>query len=267
MLNEIQIGPITIHMYGLMMGIGFISAYLLSDYRAKKRGLNTDIVFGILWCAIIGGLLGARILYYIVEFPSILENPSILWDFGFGYVVYGGIIGGALSSYLYCKKKKVHFMEYFDLVMPAVALAQGFGRIGCTFAGCCYGKETDMPFGITYHTSEIAPNGVKLIPTQIISSVGDFCFAFILLMYAKKKRKDGKVAAMYLFLYSIGRFIIEFFRNDYRGSVGALSTSQLISIGIFIAGLVFYILAEKGKFEKKEMAAAEEASSDDSTEE
>lgn len=212
MLNEIQIGPVTIHMYGLMMGLGFISAYFLSDYRAKKKGLNQDIVFGILWCAIIGGLLGARLLYYIVEIPSIISDPSILWDFGFGYVVYGGILGGALSSYLYCKKKNAHFMEYFDLVMPAVAMAQGFGRIGCTFAGCCYGRPTNAPIGITYHTSNIAPLGVKLIPTQPISSAGDFLFAFILIMYARKKRKDGKVAAMYMFLYSIGRFVIEFFR-------------------------------------------------------
>ena len=251
MLNEIQIGPITIHLYGLMMGIGFISAYLLSDYRAKKKGLNQDIVFGILWCAIVGGLLGARFLFYIVEFKSVIEDPSILWDFGYGYVVYGGIIGGALASYIYCTKKKAHFMEYFDLVMPAVALAQGFGRIGCTFAGCCYGKTTDLPIGITYHTSLIAPNGVKLIPTQIISSAGDFFFAFLLIMYARKKRKDGKVAAMYMFLYSIGRFVIEFFRNDYRGSVGILSTSQIISIFIFVGGLILYFAAEKGKFEKK----------------
>ena len=142
-------------------------------------------------------------------------------------------------------------MEYFDLVMPAVALAQGFGRIGCTFAGCCYGKTTDLPIGITYHTSLIAPNGVKLIPTQIISSAGDFFFAFLLIMYARKKRKDGKVAAMYMFLYSIGRFVIEFFRNDYRGSVGILSTSQIISIFIFVGGLILYFAAEKGKFEKK----------------
>lgn len=131
MLSEIQIGPVTLHLYGLMMGIGFISAYIVTDYRAKKKGLNTDIIFGILWCAVIGGMLGARLLYYIVELPSIIKDISILWDFGTGYVVYGGIIGGVLVSYVYCRRKKVHFMEYFDLVMPAVALAQGFGRIGC----------------------------------------------------------------------------------------------------------------------------------------
>lgn len=251
MLSEIQIGPVAIHLYGLMMGIGFISAYFVTDYRGKKKGLNTDIIFGILWCAVVGGMLGARLLYYIVELPSIIKDVSILWDFGTGYVVYGGIIGGVLVSYIYCRIKKVYFMEYFDLVMPAVALAQGFGRIGCFFAGCCYGRETDLPIGIVFHNSDIAPNGVKLIPTQLISSAGNFIFAILLMIYAKKKRQHGKVAAMYLFLYSVGRFIIEFFRDDYRGSVGFLSTSQLISIFIFALGLILYILSTKGIFEKK----------------
>ncbi len=252
MLNEIQIGPVTIYLYGLMMGIGFISAYFVSDYRAKKKGLDTDVLFGIFWCSVVGGLVGARVLYYIVELPSIIKNPSILWDFEFGYVVYGGIIGGVLVSYIYCKKKKVHFMEYFDLVMPQVALAQGFGRIGCFLAGCCYGRETKLPIGIVFENSKIAPNGVKLMPTQLLSSAGDFLFAFLLMAYARKKRKDGKVAALYLFLYSIGRFLIEFLRNDYRGSIGFLSTSQIISVFIFLLGIFIYVFSEKGKFEKRE---------------
>ncbi len=265
MLNDIQIGPVTIHMYGLMIGIGFICAYLLSDYRAKKRGLDTDIIFGILWCAIIGGFLGSRILYYIVELPDVIKNPSILWDFSYGYVVYGGIIGGVTASVLYCRKKNTHFMEYFDLVIPAVALAQGFGRIGCTFAGCCYGKSTDLPFGITYHTSNIAPNGIKLIPTQLISSAGDFLIALILLLYARKNRKGGKVAALYMILYSVGRYIIEYFRDDYRGSIGSMSTSQIISIIMFIAGVLFFMQADKGRFEKKE-TVSEDISEDNSEE-
>lgn len=96
-----------------------------------ENGKSGDILYGIFWCAIIGGLVGTRLLYYIVEIPEIIKDPSILWNFKNGYVVYGGIIGGILVSWLYCRIKKVSFIEYFDLVMPAVALAQGFGRIGC----------------------------------------------------------------------------------------------------------------------------------------
>lgn len=106
MLNEIQLGPVTIHMYGLMIGLGYITAYLISCLRARKKGLNEDILWGILICSILGILTGSRILYYIVSIPQILKDPSILWNFKNGYVVYGGISFGILFGYLYCQKKR-----------------------------------------------------------------------------------------------------------------------------------------------------------------
>ena len=249
MFNDIKIGPVTFHMYGLMIAIGFMAALLMSLNGGKKKGMSEDMIYGIFFCAIFGGVAGSRLLYYIVEIPSILENPSILWDFKNGYVVYGGIIGGVLTSMIYCKIKKQRFLSYFDLVMPAVSLAQGFGRLGCFFAGCCYGRETDAWYGITFRNSAFAPNNVKLIPTQLISSAGDFWFCILLLFYAKREPKEGRVAAVYMLFYGIGRFAIEFLRNDYRGSVGVLSTSQLISIGVVALGAVLYVVAPK--FQKK----------------
>lgn len=245
MFNDITIGPITIHMYGVMIALGFLMALVMTSYRGKKRKMDDDIIWGIFFCAIIGGMLGSRILYYIVELPQIVQDPSIIWNFKNGYVVYGGIIGGILSSYVYCRIKKVGFLQYFDLVMPAVSLAQGFGRIGCFFAGCCYGRETDAWYGITFHDSSFAPNGVKLIPTQLISSAGDLIICGLLLLYAGRKPKTGRVASMYMLLYGVGRFAVEFLRNDYRGSVGVLSTSQLISIGIVAVGIVMYLLVPR----------------------
>lgn len=251
MFNDIPIGPITLHMYGLMIGIGFAAAFLMCGYRGKKQQLNDDIITGIFLCAVIGGMAGTRILYYIVEIPQILKDPSILWNFKNGYVVYGGIIGGILTAFIYCKAKKVAFLPYFDLVMPAVSFAQGFGRIGCFCAGCCYGRETESFFGITFTHSHFAPNGVKLLPTQLMSSAGDFLICGILLLYAGKKPVKGRVASMYMVLYGIGRFIIEFFRNDYRGNIGFLSTSQIISVGIVAVGVI--MCACMPKFEKKEI--------------
>jgi phosphatidylglycerol:prolipoprotein diacylglycerol transferase len=243
MYNDITIGPVTIHMYGLMIALGFMSALWMCSVRGKKQALSEDTIWGIFFCAILGGLVGTRLLYYIVELPSILKDPSILWNFKNGYVVYGGIIGGVLASMVYCRvKRKEAFLPYLDLVMPAVAMAQGFGRIGCFFAGCCYGRQTDAWYGITFTNSNFAPNGVSLIPTQLISSAGDFIICILLLCYARKKPVTGRVGAMYFMLYGIGRFLVEFLRNDYRGSVGALSTSQLISVAIVAAGAVLYFL-------------------------
>lgn len=247
MYNDIHIGGVTIHMYGFMIAIGFLIAYIVTEVRAKKRNLDSDIIFGILWCAILGGLVGTRLLYYIVSIGDIIDDPSIIWNFSNGYVVYGGIIGGVAASYIYSRIKKFNFLDYFDLVMPSVALAQGFGRIGCFFAGCCYGRETDSVIGITFNNSAYAPNGVKLIPTQLISSAGDFIIAAILFVYAGRNKRDGRVASLYLILYSIGRFLVEFLRNDYRGSVGPFSTSQIIAFMLCIVGVVLFIKAGKSR--------------------
>ncbi len=250
MFNDIHVGPITFHMYGLMIAIGYLTALFIVLKRGKKKGLSEDTIYGIFYCAIIGGLLGCRILYYIVEIPNILKNPSILWDFKNGYVVYGGIIGGVLSAWIYTiKVRKENFGPYFDVVMPSVAIAQGFGRIGCFCAGCCYGARTESPFHVVFSHSDFAPNGVPLIPTQLMSSVGDFMIGFVLIYYSTKTKVVGRTASMYLILYGIGRFIIEFFRGDYRGSIGVFSTSQIISFGIVTVGVIMYILAPK--FNKK----------------
>ena len=229
-----------------MIAAGFLAALLMTLRRGNKRGYDEDIIWGIFFCAIIGGMLGTRILYYIVEIPEIMKDPSILWDFKNGYVVYGGIIGGILVGWLYCRIKKLKFLEYFDLMMPSIALAQGFGRIGCFLAGCCYGKETSGPLAVTFTNSDFAPNNVALIPTQIYSGFLDFAHFLLLLYVAKHKKADGQVAACYLIFYSIGRFVIEFFRGDIeRGSVGVLSTSQFISIFTTVAGIILLLTVVK----------------------
>ena len=176
MKNELfSIGPFTIYGYGLMIGIGIIAAYLTAESRAKKLKLDPDKIFGlVIWCLIFG-YLGSKILFCITVIDKIIADPAyILHSLQNGWVVYGGLIGGILGGYLYCRHKKVNFMSYFDLAVPSVALAQGFGRIGCFLAGCCYGRETSSAFGITFSHSDFAPNGVSLIPTQEISSVLNF---------------------------------------------------------------------------------------------
>lgn len=247
MKNELfSIGSFTVYGYGLMIGLGVLAAYLIAEYRAKKLQIDNEHVFALTIWALVGGLLGAKILYYITIFDEVLANPKVLLEISDGFVVYGGIITGILTVWIYCRVKKLKFASYFDLLIPEVALAQGFGRIGCFLAGCCYGRETTSPIGIVFHESPFAPNGVSLVPTQLISSGLDFANFLFLIWFAKRKKGDGQVAGMYLMLYSIGRFVLEFFRGDLeRGSVGSLSTSQFISIFILVAGGVIFCLSGK----------------------
>lgn len=242
MHNELlKIGPFTIYGYGLMIAIGIFAAYSLAEYRARKLdGVDDERVFGLTAWAVVGGLAGGKVMYYITIIPQIISDPSLLYrDLLEGFVIYGALIGGFVGIWLYCRRWKLNLLSYLDLALPSVALAQGFGRIGCLLAGCCYGMETDSAFCIIFQESAYAPNGIPLIPTQIISSVLDFAHFAVLIWFAKKwKKEEGQVAGLYFVLYSAGRFILEFFRGDLeRGNVGALSTSQFISIFTFAAGI------------------------------
>lgn len=247
MKNDLlTIGGLTVHGYGLMIGIGFIAAYLMTEFRARKYRMNTDIVFTLFISSVVFGLLGAKVLYYLTILDRVIKDPGVILDEMQGFVVYGGIIGGVLAGYVVCRIKKEKFWQYFDLIAPAIALAQGFGRIGCLLAGCCYGKETDSPLSITFHTSDFAPNDVALIPTQIYSSILDFLNCIVLCLIARYAKKERTVSGCYLIFYSTGRFILEFFRGDLeRGSVGVLSTSQFISIFIFVIGAAILFTGKK----------------------
>ena len=242
MHNELlHIGPLTVYGYGFMIAMGVLAAWFVAEQRARKLKLACEHIFYlVVWCAI-GGFASAKILFWITNWREFLQNPRQIIGSD-GFVVYGGIIGGILVGWLYCRIKKLKFLEYFDLMMPSIALAQGFGRIGCLLAGCCYGKETSGAFSITFHTSAFAPNGVALVPTQIYSSILDFLHYGLLLLILRSQKKDGETAAAYLIFYSAGRFVLEFFRGDLaRGSVGVLSTSQFISVFTFLAGIVLLI--------------------------
>jgi phosphatidylglycerol:prolipoprotein diacylglycerol transferase len=235
-----EIFGIQIKSYGLMIAIGIIVAATLFINKGKKKGFDEDSLLNLIIFAIIGGMLGGKGLFIITEFKNIIKDPSILLNFGYGFVIYGAIGGGALAMYLYCKKKNWSIIEMLDMTVPGLAIAQGFGRIGCFLAGCCYGAETTLPIGVKFPKGSLAPTGIYVHPTQIYSSVFDFSLGFFLLYYSKKERKNGKVMGLYLIIYSIGRFFVEFLRNDPRGNVGILSTSQFIAIFTLVLGIIIF---------------------------
>lgn len=247
MKNELfSLGKVTIHGYGAMIALGILCCICLGAYRAKKKGLSQEAVLDIALLVVVCGFLGAKLLYVLVDFRSFIEDPLDALG-SEGFVVYGGIIAGIISMMLYCRKKRLVFREYFDLLVPSVAVAQGFGRIGCFLAGCCYGRETKAWFGIVFPPDSFAPSGVKLIPTQLLSAGGDFIIAAVLLWYSRRAKHTGDVGAMYLLLYGVGRFFIEMLRSDERGAFGMLSTSQWISIAAVCFGVFLLWKNKKNK--------------------
>lgn len=238
------LGPIAIHSFGTLIAVGVAAAVIIAMFRANKFGLDKELVLDMGILSLVGGFLGAKLLYLLLEIRNITAD-NFKDKLTSGFVLYGGIIGGALCVIVYCLIKKADIFKYADLILPSVAIAQGFGRIGCFLAGCCYGRETDSILGVVFPADAMAPSGVKLLPTQLFSSAGDFLLAFVLIILAGKIKKDGYITGIYLLLYGIGRFIVEIFRNDPRGNIGLLSTSQFISIILVIISIIIFAAAKR----------------------
>ena len=242
---------ITVHGYGLMIGLGVVGALLMAWHRSKARGLSDDTATSLVLLAVIIGFLGAKVFFVLTHMSDFLRDP--LGSLGSeGFVVYGGILFGTLACYVYCKSKRQSFLRWADILLPGVALAQGLGRIGCFLAGCCYGRPTDSWLGVVFPPHSMAPSGIPLLPTQLFSSAGDLLICLVLLLADKKNHPDGSILSLYLILYSVGRFVIEFFRDDYRGSVGALSSSQFIAIFALLGGALIGLYLRRKPAEKGE---------------
>ena len=240
-----QIGSVTIYTYGVCIALALVAAVTMAYYRTSKFGLNADNMFNGGIIAFIFGMLGAKLMYIIVELDDYLKDPSLLLQFGSGFVVYGGLIAGVAAFLLYFKIKKEPVLQYADIAIPAVSLGQAFGRVGCLMAGCCYGKScpADAWYAIRFPVGTEGLHGVPLYPVQIICILLNLILCGILVWSNYKEKFAGFTFSLYMILYSFGRFFIEFLRDDPRGTVGPFSTSQFISIFTFAIGIAaFFIL-------------------------
>lgn len=233
-------------MYSLaaLAGIGLAALYVKLRLRAYPA-LEADVELIFLY-ALIGGAIGAKVLYlftlwdeFVSELPYLFSMPAAFLNkyLSGGFVFYGGLFGALFGAWLYCRCCRLDFFMIAWLMLPAFPLFHAFGRIGCFLAGCCYGVHTDAFFGVIFHHSEFAPNGVPLVPIQLFEAAAEF--ALFAWLAVSAERTDGqKLLGVYLAVYGVLRFILEFFRgDDYRGFIGPLSLSQAISIVCAAAGL------------------------------
>jgi phosphatidylglycerol:prolipoprotein diacylglycerol transferase len=240
----LEIGGIRIYSYGFFIALGYLSTLAYGRWIARRRGLDPAPFMDLAFVAIVSGVIGARVLYVITEPAEFLRNPYSVLDFwNGGLVFYGGFLGATLACIAYGLWKKMPMWLTTDIAVTGVALAHGFGRIGCFAAGCCHGNYCPYPWGVHNETEFVAPQfkGQPLHPVQLYEAFALFVLAGVLarLLY-KKKTPDGMVALLYLTGYAAIRFVMEFYRGDEdRGVVlgGALSTSQGIALALFAVGL------------------------------
>lgn len=251
-----SIGPLTIHSYGLMLVIGFLSAIWLARRRAERYRIKPDDVIDIGFWTLITAMAGSKALYILINWSQFIadlerfpQDPiGTLKAQGGGYVFFGGLVAAAVYGVIFARKTGYSFWELSDLAAPSIALGHGFGRIGCFLAGCCYGKQCDLPWSVTFHNHQsLAPLDVSLHPTQLYSSINCFAITLFLLWLAKRRRFPGQIFWSYVLIYSITRFIIEIYRGDPRGSVSALalSTSQTIGIVSAVSSIIAMVILWK----------------------
>jgi phosphatidylglycerol:prolipoprotein diacylglycerol transferase len=193
------------------------------------------------------GVAGARLFFIFTNSNEFILYPlNIFKIWQGGLVYYGGFIAVIILAYAYTKIKKILLLKLCDFFAPALALGHALGRIGCFFSGCCYGKESSLPWAVVFiNEHSLAVRGKPLHPTQLYESFANFLLFVFLHFYSKKEHKPGVSFAVYITIYAVLRFVIEFFRGDYRGvQCFGFSISQIISIFLFIIG-VFIVCRKK----------------------
>lgn len=250
MYPELLKEPLTIHSYGVMVACGFIAGLLVARWRAKKVGLSPAYVLDVGIAALLGGIFGARIFYFVQFGEPFFWDFFKLWEMG-GFVFYGGLIGATITVFIVVRIKKKRLIPLLDVLAPSVALGLAVGRIGCFLNGCCYGAPVKPGawYGVVFPDGALAYDpgaphpiapGTPVFPSQPLSSFNLVVIFIILSLYFKHRRRNGDVAALYLILYPIHRFIVEFFRCE-PAVLSGLSIAQCISVPIFFVGLGTFI--------------------------
>lgn len=236
------------------MAAGLIVASVVGFSRARKLGMDTDALFIVAACSMALALIGAKVLYIIVTYDIAL----VLQDFlrgdldklmETGLVFYGGLIGGIAGAFWGIKLAGAPntLPQYADVIIPVIPLGHAFGRIGCFFGGCCYGAPYNGLFAVSFPKVGVLE---PVFPVQLLEA-GLNCIIFIVLLcYRRRVKNTFGLLSLYLMLYSITRFFLEFLRGDeIRGITKGLSTSQWISLGLFLCGTAILFISKK-----KEMA-------------
>jgi phosphatidylglycerol:prolipoprotein diacylglycerol transferase len=249
-----ELGPITVYTYGVLLAAAYLFGLQLARVRARARGLDANRILDLGIYIIISALIGAKLLLLITDFRTFSANPRELLTLArSGGVFYGGLILAVVVALVYIRRIGLPLWTTCDVFAPGIALGHVIGRFGCLFAGCCYGKEAHVPWAITFTDPFAASNvgtplGVPLHPTQLYEAGAELLILIVLLVTERKgKPFAGRTFWLYMLLYAVSRFIIEFYRGDERGMVGMFSTSQFISLLLAPIAIVMLVYLSRRK--------------------
>jgi phosphatidylglycerol:prolipoprotein diacylglycerol transferase len=246
-----QWGPITIYSYGVLVATGVLLGLWIARWQAPRAGVSPDLVWNVGIYMVLSALVCAKLwlvsLYsgYYWAHPRELFALSTLQS---GGTFYGGILGAFALLVFYKFVKKVKLLPLMDCYGLGLPLGHAIGRLGCFAAGCCYGKPTWLPWGVTYTNPKAAelvgtPLNIALHPTQIYESIAELANFLFILWLARRQRFTGQLVAAYLILYGVERGLMEFLRGDPDRTLmfhGAVSLMQVVSVGMIIFGVLIW---------------------------
>ncbi len=255
MPSSFNIGPITIHFYGIAIMLGVIAATYLAQRVASRRGQDGNMVWDMLIWVLIAGVIGARVWHILTPMPDLvaqgittyyyLTHPLAaiaIWNGGLG--IPGAIAGGVLALWIYTRRHKLSLWVWLDILSPAVALGQAIGRWGNFFNQELYGAPTSLPWAIYIDPQHRYPgfeNQAYYHPTFLYESLWDLGNMALLLWLGRRLKdrlKVGDIFIIYLVVYAIGRFLLEFLRLD-SSQVAGLNANQTLMLIVMVVGGLF----------------------------
>ncbi len=241
----LELGSFKLYTYGLFLALGFLTAVWFSKRNARFYDTPDQDIADIFFVILISSIVGARLLYVIINFDFYRNNLlDIFKIWNGGLVFFGGFITAIVAAMITLQKKKMPVWKTADIITPGIVLGHSIGRLGCFFAGCCHGKECDLPFAVKFtHPDSLAPLNLYLHPTQLYMVFSNFFLFLILMWLQKRKGFHGMIFFYYIILYSAFRGIIEVFRGDFRGDFffDFLSVSQGIGLVVSCLALVMIL--------------------------
>ncbi len=237
----LKLGPLTLYSYGLSLVVGLLLAAWLAARAARRLppelvAISPDQIADFSCLGLLGGIVGGRLLYVLLEWRFFLESPLEIFAIWHGGLVwYGGFFGGVLTAWVYTRVKKLDFLRVMDHMTPFLALGHAVGRIGCFFNGCCYGRPTTAWCGVVFpgHPGPV-------LPTQLFEAAALFILYLLLRQLQRPPllNRPGTILGVYLIGYAIMRFFMEFLRGDQLPWWGGLTLQQWISLGMLLGGLI-----------------------------
>lgn len=245
-------GSFRLPTYGVLVALALVAALFAVVRLGRREGLETNRLIDFSTWLIVVGLVGAKVLMVLTDWTFYQQNPRELFSWATlqaGGVFYGGFVAATLFALWYVRVYQLPFLKVFDVYAPAIALGQSIGRLGCFAAGCDYGKPTTSFLHVAFtnptsHELTGVPLGIPLQPVQVYESLATLSIFGILLWRYCRKLRDGQIFLIYLSLYAVARFFLEFLRGDEdRGFVfnHLLSTSQFIALLALLAAAVLAI--------------------------